>query len=307
LCRRGQTDFRLVRQGGGASCGECGFRWTAESGIIRALPAERQRHYARFVRDYLNIRRDEGRGSDDPAYYWALPYRDLSGRLASQWKMRGRTWRYVEGKIFPRLRTAAPQGLDVLDLGAGVGWLSYRVALHGHRPVAVDLLDDGRDGLGAARHYFSRLPRVFPLIQAEFDRLPFADAQFDLAIFNSSFHYSVSYRDTLQEVRRCLRWPGRVLILDSPLYKRSGDGELMREERHKQFERRFGFRSDSIPSIEYLDERMLRDLARDANLHWRIHRPWYGWRWRLRPLRAWLARRRAPSRFWILEGTWGIS
>ena len=41
------------------------------------LAAERQR----FLEDYSRIRQAEGRGSDDPAYYLALPYRDLSGRL----------------------------------------------------------------------------------------------------------------------------------------------------------------------------------------------------------------------------------
>ena len=49
------------------------------------LAAERQR----FLDDYLRIRRAEGRGSDDPAYYLALPYRDLSGALSAQWEMRG--------------------------------------------------------------------------------------------------------------------------------------------------------------------------------------------------------------------------
>src|ERR1700727_2480115 len=108
----------------------------------------------RFVEDYLRIRRTEGRGSDDPEYYFALPFRDLSGALNAQWVMRGRTYRYFERKILAPMERGRP--LDVLDVGAGCGWLSYRLALRGHRPVAVDLLSDRRDGLGAARHYLSR-------------------------------------------------------------------------------------------------------------------------------------------------------
>ncbi|HLX43713.1 MAG TPA: hypothetical protein VKR43_09780, partial [Bryobacteraceae bacterium] len=73
------------------------------------LAAERQR----FLNDYLRIRRAEGRGSDDPAYFLALPFRDLSGRLASQWKMRGETYRYFERRVLGREKS------DVLDLGAG--------------------------------------------------------------------------------------------------------------------------------------------------------------------------------------------
>ncbi len=149
------------------------------------LAAERQR----FVEDYLRIRRAEGRGSDDPAYYLALPYRDLSGRLAEQWKMRGRTYRYFERRILPSMERGRP--LDLLDLGAGCGWMSYRLALRGHRPVAVDILTDGRDGLGAARHYLEHA--AFSRFNAEFDQLPFRDASFDAAMFNASLHYSSDY------------------------------------------------------------------------------------------------------------------
>ncbi len=274
--------------------------------MFRALPEDRRQFYQRFSDEYLTTRKAEGRGSEDPAYYLALPFDDVSGKLPAQWRMRGKSYRYLERRILPSIERQSQDGLDVLDLGAGTGWLSYRLALRGHRPVAVDLLADPLDGLVAARHYFPPLGREFPLFQAEFDNLPFADQQFDLAVFNSSFHYATDYGRTLQEVRRCLRWPGRVVILDSPVYRRSSDGETMREERHRQFEQRFGFRSDSVPSIEYLDEDMLSRLARELNVRWKIHRPWYGWRWHLRPLQARLARRRAPSRFWILVGEWGL-
>ena len=286
-------------------CPSCGFAFEHYDGVFRALPDDRRRYYRRFFDQYLTVRKAEGRGSEDPAYYLALPFEDLSGNLSAQWQIRGRSYRYLERHILPTMERQSKEGLDFLDLGAGTGWLSYRLALRGHRPAAVDLLDDPLDGLAAARHYFPALGREFPLFQAEFDNLPFADAEFDLAVFNSSFHYATDYRRTLQEVRRCLRWPGRIIIMDSPVYRRSEDGETMREERHRQFEQRFGFRSDSVPSIEYLDEGMLARLSSELNVRWTIHRPWYGWRWHTRPLRAKLARRRAPSRFWIVVGEWG--
>ncbi|MBI3696653.1 MAG: methyltransferase domain-containing protein, partial [Acidobacteria bacterium] len=197
-----------------------------------------------------------------------------------------------------RLLPAEPQ--DILDLGAGVGWMSWRLAGRGHRPVAVDLLADPLDGLGAAvRHYAG----AFPVVEAEFDRLPFPDARFDLAIFNSSLHYSTDYRRTLAEARRCLRPSGRVVVLDSPLYKRRDHGERMKEERHWQFEAQYGFRSDSIASLEYLYESQLAELAREIGIQWEVHRPWYGFSWHLRPWKARLLGRRPPSRFWILAGS----
>ena len=300
-CRTGEVPFERLAE----ACAGCGFRFERDGVVIRALPPERERHYAAFAKQYLAIRKAEGRGSEDPSYYLALPYQDLSGKLQAQWEMRGKTYRYLEKTILPGIERQYRGGLDVLDLGAGTGWLSYRLAQRGHRPTAVDLLNDPLDGLAASKHFFADLRKKFPVFQAEFDVLPFADGQFDLAIFNSSLHYATEYNRTLREVRRCLRPPGRLIILDSPVYKRAADGEKMREERHQQFESRYGFRSDHIPSIEYLDEPMIASLARELGIRWTIHRPWYGWRWHTRPVRAWWQNRRAPSRFWILDGKWG--
>lgn len=246
-----------------------------------------------FLEQYGCIRRAEGRGSDDGAYYRALPFEDLSGRNAWQWRMRARTFRYFVRHLLP----AAP--CDVLDLGAGNGWLCYRLREMGHAPVAVDIFRDARDGLGALRHYRAPLRAV----EADFDALPFAEGSFDLAVFNASLHYSPDYARTLAEVRRCLRADGRLVILDSPVYRRREHGERMRAERQEQFTRQYGFRSEALGSIEFLDEPTLAELARVLRLRWEIHKPWYGFRWHLRPLAARLRGTRPPSRFWILEGT----
>lgn len=289
------------------ACPGCGFRLIAKDGVIEALGPGREEYFRDFFREYLTVRKAEGRGSDSAEYYLTLPYEDTTGKLSWQWEMRGKTYRYLERRVLPEIERQKDGPLDVLDLGAGVGWLSYRLALRGHRPAAVDLLTDPLDGLGASRHYRDAIPITFPTFQAEFDWLPFADEQFDLAIFNSSFHYATDYRTTLQEARRCLRWGGQVVIMDTPVYRHHEDGEQMREERHQQFEEQYGFRSDSVPSMEYADEAMLKRLTKELNIHWKIHRPWYGLRWYMRPLKAKWQRRRAPSRFWILVGSWGTA
>lgn len=273
-----------------AACPACGSPLRTVGGIVRAIAPERQSDFEKFLCDYGRIRHAEGRGSENAAYYRALPFADLSGRNAAQWRIRALTYRYFESHLLPK------QPLDILDLGAGNGWLSNRLAQRGHRPVAVDIFTDDLDGLAAARHYETS----FPLIEAEFDRLPFLGKQFDRAIFNSSLHYSTDYRQTLLEALRCLRPGGQVVVLDSPIYQRREHGELMREERRQQFLKMYGFPSNSISSIEFLWEALLPELARALRIRWRIHRPWYGLAWHLRPWKARLARRRPPSRFWIL-------
>jgi SAM-dependent methyltransferase len=164
--------------------------------------------------------------------------------------------------------------------------------------VALDIFADSMDGLGAARRYGHRSP----LVEAEFDHLPFRASSFDLAIFNASIHYSTDYRRTLTELRRCLRAGGHFVIIDSPVYRLPEHGEKMRAERHDEFERRYGFRSDAVPSLEYFDEPTIAGLAEELNIEWSVHRPWYGWSWWWRPWKARLLGRRPPSRFWILEG-----
>lgn len=257
--------------------------------------------HQRFAEDYLRIRRAEGRGSDDPEYYLALPFRDLTGVLDKQWAMRGRTYRYFERNIL--LPMEHGRSLDLLDVGAGCGWLSYRLALRGHRATAIDLLTDDREGLGAARHYLTRAR--FARFNVDFDHLPFANAQFDAVIFNASLHYSANYFRTLSEAKRCLRPGGRIAILDSPVYKSREHGEMMRRERRRDFALKYGTESDHIGSIEYLDEATVDSLSREVGIRWRIHRPWYGVGWHARPFRAWWKGSRPPSRFWILEGTAG--
>ncbi len=285
------------------NCRRCDFVLTKREGIWRALAPYRAEKYQRFIQEYETVRLREGRGSGGGHYYLALPFKDTSGCNSWQWRIRARTFRFVTQKILPVLEYRNPGGLDILDLGAGNGWLSYRLSLRGHRPVAVDLQVNHFDGLGAARHYLPFLRRKFQRFQAEMDRLPFASRQFDLAIFNASFHYSQDYDRTLEECLRCLRRPGHILILDSPFYFHEESGERMVHERKAAFERKYGFKSDSISSREFLTRSIVSALAQRHGIGWDQLTPWYGLGWSLRPLRARLLKRREPAKFYVFWGS----
>ena len=144
-------------------CAVCGFSIAMDDGIAHALLPESAARLARFIADYERIRTSEGRGSESEAFYLALPYRDTTARDRDQWRMRARSYDYIVRRLLA--------GSRVLDLGAGNGWMSFRLALAGYQPAAVDLLTNDRDGLGAARHYRTRLPNLFPRFQAEIRRL----------------------------------------------------------------------------------------------------------------------------------------
>ena len=288
--------------GAGLSCGQCEFALVSEKGIWKALRPHRYAYFEKFIHDYETVRASEGRGSVTDEYYLALPFQDLTGHNEWQWQIRARSFECFDHQVLGDLGTQHSGGLDVLDIGAGNGWMSYRLALAHHRPVAVDLLLNEADGLGAARHYRSAVPGLFPRFQAEMDALPFMDAQFDLVIFNAAFHYSEDYQRTLGEALRCLRSCGRVVILDSPFYKECASGVRMVEEKRSQFEKKYGFRSDSINSREFLYPELMQKLERDCGLRWHIRKPAYGLRWTLRPVKARLLGKREPSDFLIFTG-----
>jgi SAM-dependent methyltransferase len=287
-------------------CGLCGFELRSRGGVWRALTPDRERHFQQFMQEYQQVRAHEGRGSSSPDYYLYLPYADLTGRNAWQWSIRSISFRYLLRNILTSVEEGCARPLDILDIGAGNGWLSYRLAERGHLPVAVDLLDNDSDGLGAARHYYHRLGWLFPRFQAEMDRLPFADGQFDVAIFNAALHYSEDYCTTLREVVRCLRPRGHVLVIDSPFYLREESGHKMVDERKQQFARSFGFASDSIASREFLTAAALDEASGSLRLRWKVRKPWYGWKWALRPVKARLLGRREPSKFYIFWAEVGV-
>ncbi len=325
----------LAELGEAAACASCGARYICADGIWRLLAPERLAHFAPFLRDYTAIRSAEGYGYEQRERYQRLPDAPPGDPLAWQWRMRAITLAALERQVLePIAGTASDQGtrretrdfrdvarvsrlvshvsgnilnssqcapgLRVLDLGAGVSWLCNRLAERGHQPVAVDLNDDPRDGLGAWRHYDTCWPRI----QAEFDRLPLADAQADLVVYNAALPYSADYRATLAEGLRVLRPGGRLVVMDSPIYRRDASGRRMLAERQATFERQHGTRSDALPSVGYLTWGMLRDLGAALGLRWRVFTPWYGWRWALRPWRARLLRQREPSTFALLVAEW---
>jgi len=291
-CPRCRTELGPLPAAGEVACPTCGDRFPEHDGVWDFLLPERRGEVTRFLEEYTAVRHAEGRGSDDPTYYRALPDCADDHPLAWQWRIRRATFVRFRRRLGP-----PPQ--DVADLGAGVGWLSARLARDGHRPVAVDLSVDPEDGLGAARHYGEP---SFPRLRADFDRLPFADASLDVVVFNASFHYSADYDATVAEALRVLRPEGEIVILDSPVYRREASGEAMVAERKARFRKLYGFPSDALGSREFLTDPGLEALAARHGFRWERETPWYGWSWALRPWRARLRGRREPSRFVILRG-----
>ena len=281
------------------NCEQCGSTTRIMHGIWRCISPDKLVAFNRFVHDYEFIRNAEGRGGEDASYYLALPFHDLSRRNARQWEIRARTYRHLSKRVLEPMASQQQRALKILDLGAGNCWLSYRLSLLGHQLVAVDLLVNAQDGLGAQIHYRSHLQSPIPCVQAAAEDLPFFDATFDVVIFNASFHYSTNYEATMREALRCITPAGAVVIADSPWYATEESGERMVADKRRHFLTKYRFASDSLASQEYLTPERIRHLAENCSVRWTMSRPSHGIRWALRPFLATIRGRREPSRFYL--------
>ena len=272
----------------GLHCGADNLTFRCEDGIWRYLPPQRAATLAQFREEYEMVRQQEGRGSDDPAFYRALPF-----VADPSWAVRAQSYEVLLAQVIRPFAQKTKRPLRILDLGAGNGWLSHRLAEAGHEVTAVDLGVNARDGLGVHIHY----PTQFACLQAEFDHLPLEDGWADLVIFNASFHYSVNYEATLQEAVRVLHGDGQVVVVDTAVYQHAASGQQMVAEREAAFVNQYGFASNALPSENFLTPQRLADISMTLQLQWQRLETVAGWqRWVRRAKVAW-RQQREPAQF----------
>ncbi|HZU81432.1 MAG TPA: class I SAM-dependent methyltransferase, partial [Polyangiaceae bacterium] len=247
-------------------CAACDVTYASTDGIWRMMPPARLEAYRKFVEQYETVRSAEGRRARSADQLRALPFRDLSRKRRYEWSIRARSFRTLIDEVVEPLEATSRGTLRILDIGSGLGWLSHRLSLRGHELAAVDLVTNDFDGLGVHRHYGDR----FVAVQAEFDHLPFASGSADLAVYNASFHYAPDYVSALREALRVLDAGGRVVVMDTPIYRDASSGRAMVREREDAFEKRYGFRGDAVACEGFLTYARLEDLADRLDLRWRL-------------------------------------
>jgi len=274
-------------------CSQCGRVFERRRGVWRFLTAARSARLGPFVRQYRIVRQQEGRRPEAPEYYRRLPSVAPDDPYAGDWQVRRETYHHLLGHVL----AAGASPLRILDLGAGSAWLSHRLAALGHDAVAVDAIDDEVDGLGAARHY----PTAFVSVQADFDALPFAAAQFDLAVFNGSLHYAADIAATLERAHQVLRPGGVLVVMDSPMFRADGDGSAMAGAALQRFVRVCGCSNVVQPGPGYLTFARLAGVAERLALRPQFVPSRGPLGWRLRRGVARVRLRRAPAAFglWV--------
>jgi SAM-dependent methyltransferase len=264
--------------------------------VLRWLDDGRRAALQPFLDQYRRVRESDGYRVASPEYYRRLPTVDPDDPEGTVWRVRRESYVRLRQLLLGRFRRTP---IRVLDLGAGCGWLSARLADSGASPVAVDLLDDDLDGLGACRHYGKPFPRVV----ADFDDLPFDKAQFEAVIFNGSLHYAPDTSATLAYAATLLAPGGMLVVADSPMFETAASGQAMCARRVAAFRQQYGISSPIQPGEGFVTfaglSAVAARLSRDCHF-FESHGP--AW-WPARRMLARLVRRHQPARFGVWVAT----
>jgi SAM-dependent methyltransferase len=246
--------------GGALRCLACGEQFATEGTIPILQRPEEGSELARFAQQYQEARHREGWQRLTPDEARSLPYGQPPGYPRLYWEVRQQSF----CTLMQLLARQGPSPADgpAADLGAGFGWLSYRLAELGYRVAALETSRDESFGLGAAVQ--------FVLIQGDLNHLPFQPGRWALVIFNASLHYAADLERTLWRGAQALQKDGWLIVLDTPISRRPHPG-TGRGDRHL-----------SRPELDAA-------LAK-AGLRPRWIKVRRGPRWRSHQLRAWLRR-----------------
>jgi SAM-dependent methyltransferase len=193
--------------------------------LLRAQDVDR---FEQFSQEYTNSRTRDGWSVLTPQQALALPFGQPEGYPRLYWEVRRQSFRVLMG-ILAR-EGPDPAAGPAADLGAGIGWLSYRLAQLGHRVLTVEASDDPDWGLGAAERYY--LPQVsFLPVQGDLEHPPLLPGTVSLIVFNASLHYASDLDSTVRRAAEALLPGGRLVVLDTPIARQSRPG-TGRGDRH---------------------------------------------------------------------------
>ena len=120
---------------------------------------------------------------------------------------------HATGPDLLKVQGAAALGAHALDLGCGAGHVSFALARGGaKRVVAYDLAPQMLAVVAkeaAARGY-----RQIETIAGPAEKIPFADASFDLVVTRYSAHHWLDVPAALREAARVLKTGGRLMVID---------------------------------------------------------------------------------------------
>jgi len=143
-----------------------------------------------------------------------------------------RAWGATEHGFRLLLDRYVRTGDRVLEVGAAKSWASQHLLPRGCEYVACDLLVDPVIGLGRGA-FFERRTVPYLRIQADGERLPFADESFDVTFCVATLHHALDLRAMVAELARVTRHGGMVAALNEGTRAPYVSGANPEQEREK--------------------------------------------------------------------------
>ena len=159
---------------------------------------------------YLAVRQREGRLYSDEVVA-LLPATENAHPHHAEWQARRASARRLAAYLRGR-----SQGLRILDLGCGNGWLAALARLPGVRVTGLDI--NGLELAQAARVFGKTDCATFPA--ADVFRPPFPAGNFDVVVMASAAQYFADLASLFGALRTLLLTDGgEIHLLDSPFYR----------------------------------------------------------------------------------------
>jgi SAM-dependent methyltransferase len=219
---RGALDEALV-------CSSCGRSYSTTNGVVSLLDLEAPGIDAKLreIAGWPELAREQGWYEADDRIDAALPFlnRDLG------WE--DRAWAATEHSFQLLLDRYVRPGDRVLEIGAAKSWASLHLLPRGCEYVACDLVVDPLIGLGRGPFFEERVGPYLRL-QADGERLPFADGTFDVAFCVATLHHAIDLGAMVSELARVTRRGGVVAALNEGTRAPYTSGRNPEQEHEKE-------------------------------------------------------------------------
>jgi SAM-dependent methyltransferase/uncharacterized protein YbaR (Trm112 family) len=224
LCRGPLED-----EAGKLRCTQCGESYPIEDGIPRlvhdSVPGFRAKR--RESQGWVTLAREQGWYEPDDDVDAHLPFLRELGWDDPVWDANAYSFRLLLDRYVER-------GQRVLEVGAAKCWAANQLVPRGVEYVGTDTLTDPNIGLGRGAFYVERVG-PFQRVQADGERLPFADGAFDVVFCVAALHHALDLRAMVGEMARVARRGGVVAALNEGTRALGGspdDPDQDEEKRH---------------------------------------------------------------------------
>lgn len=207
-------------------CTRCGQTYAVENGIPTML-APQMAGYTEKMREaagWVTMAQAQNWYAATPEVDLALP--DVVTKLG--WDPAASSnWVGAAYSFHDLVTRFARPGLRVLEIGAAKTWAGHYFTAQGCTYTGCDLMADPQIGLGRSQFFMEQFNTEYAVVTADAERLPFADASFDLVFAIAALHHALDLPKMVGEMARVVKRGGIVAGLNEGVraFRASPDAE----------------------------------------------------------------------------------